>query len=166
MCISTHLPPPFFPIQISALPLSFSCGIHICVPTPSTDYVSIFLRNFMGVPVLRTTDVHNKKETGIPNKVAGTAVWDGRRGLWCWEPEGWFGIGSHMACRLCESTLFPLQHQVAETGLSQFSVLAAEPKGQEIITGKTFLAKVTLIENYINHLEKKIHFNWCHLSTG
>lgn len=57
VCISTHLPPPFFPIQISALPLSFSCGIHICVPTPSTDYVSIFLRNFMGVPVLRTTDV-------------------------------------------------------------------------------------------------------------
>lgn len=36
-----------------------------------------------------------------------------------------------------------------------FSVLTAEPKGQEIITQKTFLAKVTLIENYINHLEGK-----------
>lgn len=52
-------------------------------------------------------------------------------------------------------------------------MLAAEPKGQEIITWKTFLAKVTLIENYINHLEGKkvssdaiclwdnIHFSFC-----
>ena len=38
---------------------------------------------------------------------------------------------------------------------ARVSVLAAEPKGQEIITGKAFLAKVTLIENYINHLEEK-----------
>lgn len=38
---------------------------------------------------------------------------------------------------------------------ASFSVLTAEPKGQEIITQKTFLAKVTLIENYINHLEGK-----------
>lgn len=48
---------------------------------------------------------------------------------------------------------------------ASFSVLTAEPKGQEIITQKTFLAKVTLIENYINHLEGK-SFNWCHLSVG
>lgn len=38
------------------------------------------------------------------------------------------------------------------------SVLAAEPKGQEIITGKAFLAKVTLMENYINHLAEKNAF--------
>jgi len=51
--------------------------------------------------------------------------------------------------------LFLLRHEVAE---SLKPVLVAEPKGQEIITGETFLAKVTLIEDYINLLEEKNTF--------
>lgn len=35
------------------------------------------------------------------------------------------------------------------------AVLIAEQKGQEIIIVKTFLKKVSLIQNYINHLEEK-----------
>lgn len=35
------------------------------------------------------------------------------------------------------------------------AVLIAEQKGQEIVIVKTFLKKVTLIQNFINHLQEK-----------
>lgn len=43
--------------------------------------------------------LHNKKRSGTPLKLQAP-LWDGQRGLWCWDLESWFGLTLtwHFSC--------------------------------------------------------------------